>query len=947
MSKNIKVLIILLICALILFTIPVFVYLVVIPHAISSNNFINYIQDIVKDSVGAELVLEKPNLKTGLDSNLDFKSDNITLKKDNEIILSIKNLDTSISFKKILQKQIILNKVGADDIFADVNKLQTLSGEEQKEQKPFEYKIRWFNSDLYLKKCKILYRPKDNVLIKFNAKDILITKAKEPKYVHFSILTDIEYDDKRLRLLFKDFDTIYFKDYKINVDNFKFIVDKSMVKINGYIDRENNYNFDISSDKFNVNNVKQALDSNLIIPNGKEVLACFKDLKGNFKFNFNLKNSGINGNINVDRINAKLIPVANLPFTITKGLIEINPKDIYIKEIKGFYGTQKANSIDIKGTVKDYTKTADTQLDVIGYASDEFARYVSKVAGCKFNLKGLAKFALKVDYDISRKVTVMGGAKIPKGADLLVENSSISSNKFDRALGLKLIMKGEELEIEHINYYISEFISEKGKPTTKPLITVSSKVNIITGWIKELEFSVPKPLPSEFFNALINQRLFRNGTFSGHLKYNNHDIKNPYIISDMEMKDVIVVGQGLSIKNGKMYTDRNNIHLVANGSLRRSKYKFDGDIQNRILFPIIIKNVDMTFDELDVDRVMQTFAPRPKLTEEQRKQFQKRLAEMKIARSDISTKYFEVEEKSNAEHQSTKEEDKPIEFIPDLVAIKRCNFHVNKGQYKLINFGNLHAMLTLTEKGILEIKSNRFDFAEGISSLKVHCDMAKQLYSVKLGTRNANADIIASSTLNLPKEISGKASAFLDFNTDKNMKLNGKIKFDINDGSIAKLGLVQYVLNMAAIFRNPIVMISPSTLIDIINVPDGAFRKINGTLDIKNNVVERMMIRSSSPQLSSFIVGRMDLETMDASLRIYTKFSNKRKGLMGTLRNLSLNSLAQKVPLGAKENESYYATELSMLPELETGEDNAQVFLTKFDGDIQTNNFISSLKKIK
>ena len=946
MSKNVKVLIILLICAVILFTIPVFVYLFVIPHTISNNKFISYIENTVKESVGAELILEKPVLKTGFNSNIAFKSDNISLKKDNEIILSIKNLDTSISFKKILQKQIILNKVGADDIFADVNKLQTLSTEEQKEQKPFEYKIRWFNSDLYLKKCKILYKPKENVLIKFNAKNVEITKAKEPKYVHFSILTDIEYDDKRLRLLFKDFDTIYFKDYKINVDNFKFIVDKSKVKINGYIDRENNYNFDISSDDFNVYNVKQALDSNLIIPNGKDVLACFKDLNGSFKFNFNLTNKGINGDVNIKRINAKLIPVANLPFTITKGLIEINPKDINIKEIKGFYGTKKSNDIDINGTVKDYTKTADTTLAVVGYASDELARYVSKVAGCKFNLKGLSKFALKVDYDISGKVTVAGGAKIPKGADLLVENSTISSNKFDRALGLKLIMKGEELEIEHINYYISEFIAEKGKPTTRPLVSVSSKVNISTGWIKELAFKVPNPLPSEFFNVLINQRLFRNGTFSGNLKYDNYDTKNPYIKADMEMKDVWVVGQRLSIKNGKMYTDKDNIHLVADGTLRRSKYKFDGDIQNKILFPIIVKNVDITFDELDIDRVMQTFAPRPKLTEEQRQQFRKRLAEMKIARSDISAKYFEVEEKTNSV-QLTKEEDKPIEFMPDLVAIKNCNFHVNKGQYKLINFGNLHAMLTLTEKGILEIKSNKFDFAEGISTLKVYCDMVKQKYSVRLGAKNVDSDVIASSTLNLPKEISGKASALLEFYTDKNMKLNGKIKFDINDGSIAKLGLVQYILNMAAIFRNPIVMISPSTLIDIVNVPEGTFKNINGTLEIKNNVVERMMIKSSSPQLSSFIVGRMDLETMDASLRIYTKFSNKRKGLMGALRSMSLSSLAQKVPLGAKENVSYYATELSMLPKLETGEENAQVFLTKFDGDIQTNNFISSLKKIK
>lgn len=945
MSKNIKVLIILLICAIILLSLPIFVYLFVIPHAVSNKNVINYIQDTVKNSIGAELVVEKPVLKTGLNPNIEFKSDNITLKKDNEIILSIKNLDSSISYKNILKKQIILNKVGADDIFADINKLQSLSGEEQ-EQKPFEYKIRWFNSDLYLKNCKILYKPKDNVLIKFLAKDILITKAKEPKYVHFSILTDIEYDDKKLRLLFKDFDTIYFKNYKINVDNFKFIVDKSLVKINGYIDRENNYNFDISSDNFNIYNVKQALDSNLIIPNGKEVLACFKDLNGGFKFNFNLKNDGINGKVKIKKINAKLIPVANLPFTITNGSIDIDPKNIKINDIEGYYGKSKINDIDINGTIKNYTKTADTMLAVVGYASDELARYVSKVAGCKLNLKGLAKFALKIDYDISGKVTVAGGAKIPKGGDLLVENSTISPNKFDRALGLKLIMKGDELEIEHINYYISEFISEKGKPTSKPLVSISSKINMATGWIKELAFNIPDPLPSEFFNVLVNQKLFRFGTFSGNLKYDNYDTKNPYIIADMEMKDVRVVGQGLSIKNGKIFTDRNNIHLVADGTLRRSKYKFDGNIQNRMIFPIVIKNVDMTFDELDVDRVMQTFAPRPKLTEEQRKQFQKRLAEMKIARSDISTKYFEIEEKSN-ENQSTKEEDKPIEFVPNLVAIKNCNFHVKKGQYKLINFGNLHAILTLTEKGILEIKSNKFDFAEGFSSLKVHCDMAKQQYSVKLGARNVNADIIASSTLNLPKEISGKASALLDFNTDKNMKLNGKIKFDINDGSIAKLGLVQYILNMAAIFRNPIVMISPSTLIDIVNVPEGTFKNINGTLDIKNNVVERMMIKSSSPQLSSFIVGRMDLETMDASLRIYIKFSNKRKGLMGALRSMSLSSLAQKVPLGAKENESYYAAELSMLPELETGEDNAQVFLTKFDGDIQTSNFISSLKKIK
>lgn len=945
MNKFLKIFGILISIFAILIAIPIALYIFVLPQVVSNPKFLDYVQETVKKEIGAELVVENPALKTAFNPNIEFSADEILLTKNGETLLSIKKLDSSISFEKILLKKILLNKLGADDIFADVNKLQTLTLKENEEQKPSEYEIYWFNSILYLKKCMILYRPDNRVLVKVLAKDLEITKEKEPKYVHFKILTDIEYDNQRFRLMFRDFDRVYIKDKKLVVDDFRFIVDKSMVAVNGYIDKNNKYTFDVTSKNFNVNNVKQALDSNLIIPNGKEVLACFKDLNGSFNFNLNLSNKGIKGNIHVNKINAKLIPVANLPFTVTKGLIKIDPKNIEIKDIKGFYGSKKANNIDISGTVKNYMKTADTVLAVTGVAEDEFARYVSKIAGCRLNLVGLSKFALRVDYDISGKVVVAGGAKIPKGADLLIEKSSISSDKFDRALGIKLIMKGQDLEIEHLNYYISDTIAEGGRPMSKPLVSIKSKINIVTGAINELAFDIPEVLPSEFFNVLVNQNLFKRGTFKGKLKYINHDKNNPYIDSDINFSRVIVVGTGLFIKNADITSDRDNVHVKSEGALRRAKYKLDGNIQNRMLFPIIVQNVDMTFDELDIDRVMQSFAPRPPLTPEQIKLREQRMAQLKITRSDVPTKYFEVEKASEATTNSNDVEQ--IAFMPNLVAIKSCKFHVNKGHYKLINFGNLHANLTLTPKGILEIKSNKFDFADGISTLKVYCDLAKQKYSVRLGAKDVDSDAIASSTLNLPKEISGKASALLEFYTDKDMKLNGQIRFAINNGSIAKLGLVQYILNVAAIFRNPIVMVSPTTILDIVNVPEGTFKKINGTIVIKNNIAERMMIKSSSPQLSAFIVGQLNLENMDASLRIYTKFNNKHKGFTGFLRRLSLETLAHQMPFNSKEQVSYYAAELSQLPELETGEATAQVFLTKFDGDIQTNNFVSSLKKIK
>ena len=105
--------------------------------------------------------------------------------------------------------------------------------------------------------------------------------------------------------------------------------------------------------------------------------------------------------------------------------------------------------------------------------------------------------------------------------------------------------------------------------------------------------------------------------------------------------------------------------------------------------------------------------------------------------------------------------------------------------------------------------------------------------------------------------------------------------------------------------------------------------------------------KSSAEKLSSYIVGKYNIENGDAILRIYTKFSSKNKGFAGILRNFSLNSLANRIPLYSRNDAHYYAAELEQLPPIEADEKDCQIFLTKVDGDIVSNNFLSSLKKIK
>ena len=279
--------------------------------------------------------------------------------------------------------------------------------------------------------------------------------------------------------------------------------------------------------------------------------------------------------------------------------------------------------------------------------------------------------------------------------------------------------------------------------------------------------------------------------------------------------------------------------------------------------------------------------------------------------------------------------------------VEKGSLKVLKGFYKEIEFGNLDAKMSLDKNGVFQVNSNKFDFAQGHSSCKVHCDLKNHKYSVKLGVKEINSDLIATTLLALKKEISGKASGILELNTDDSLKLNGSMKFIIKNGTIGKVGLVEYVLKFAALFRNPMAMISPSAIVDMVNIPEGNFDKITGDLAIKDNVVEKIMIKSSAPQLSSFIIGRFDLESRDATLRIYTKFSSRNKGFAGFLRNISLNSLANRVPLSSRNDSNYYAAELAQLPPLEADEKDCQVFLTKVDGDVEHFNFISSLKKIK
>lgn len=924
-----------LVFVVILSALPFVVYLKVLPWAVSDSKVISYVEDIAHKSLDVNVEIQKPVLKTDFSPNIYFNVDNFKLSDRNKkTILDIKDLHSEFSMAEILKKNVIIKRVSLTSFYADVNKILEMPvfKQEQKTEQKSAWNVDIFQSVVSVKNAKILYKLDKNTVVKVDAKNLKIDDNADKKQVFYNVVTDIQKGNNNLHIVTSDNDSVFIENKeKITIGNSQVNVNDSKILLSGMIDNKMNYNLNLSSDNFQVPNVIKLLESQIIPNNIPEQLVYFKDIDGGFDFKVRLTNKALKGSLNLDRASFKLIPFSNLPILITGGKVDFDSKDVYLKDFKGYYNNKPSNKMVFSGTVKDYLKSIDTKLVGDAVVTNDFAKnYLSKMVGYPMQIKGQAdtRVVLKSKYN---KIDLLWLYRFKKGTGFIAAGQeSAMNNAANRVLAADMHFEDMILDLKSLDYYAWD--KPKNKELARiPLLSANASIDFSDGktFVREFGLDLPKPMPSAFLNMLMKQKFFKNGTFIGKIKVINTG-KYPVITADMKAEKVAIPSQRLFIRHGEIKTDNGHIHIDSDGRYRRSEYDASGTIVNEIKFPIVVKNITLSLDTIDVEKYLRIFNNQTPSDQ---------------ASSDVQATIAKSVENNTTDDEDADDDVQTFDLAN--IIIEECILKANKGFYKDIKFSNVVANMSLDKDSMLRISSNKFDIADGYSSAKINCDLKKHKYDIWLALVNVNSDVMASSLLNLPREINGKASGLIELNTDDSLKLNGKIQFRIYEGIIAKVGLVQYALNVASVFRNPLTMISPSLLSDLVSVPEGKFDQIDGDLLLKNNVVERMMIKSSAPQLSSFIIGRYNLETQDAALRIYTKFSNKKKGVFGFLRNISLNNLANRIPLSSRNDSNYYSAEISQLPPIDAEEEDCQIFLTKVDGDVVQNNFLSSLKKIK
>lgn len=892
-------------------------YLWILPAVVSSSWANNIVTKETNKFLGAELKITNPKLSTGLNPKIGFTLAELSLSKNNKELLNLKNIDTAFSFQDIFAKRLIVEKLLAENVYVNASGLVELFPQpEQKEQKKSDFRIDIFSAVLGVKNCLITYDTSD-FGIKFDAKNVLLDRRKNNSVypLHFDFDFEMTKGKEKITVSADDKDRIYMGGGELHVDKFPIVIDKSTIIIDAFGSRKTGLELNIASKNFSARDIFNIVTSNIIIPNGKELLAPIQDVKGSVDFNLHLAKNTIRGDVNVNESEFKIKDLLGMPVKITQGLVEIGNTTITLKDFKGFYNNKKENSLVMSGSVKDYWKTCDTEIVSDIFVNDDFFKnYISKMLGAPISLVGDAGSRLTLTSK-NGSCDVVWYFLLKENEGFKLGDQSMILKKHKTLFKVDLSIVKNILKINTIDYYITNEL----KQGLTPVLAIKGNLDMADNMkLLDISLNIPTPLPSEFLNFLACENIFKKGTISGAISIDN---KGTYPKMDgvISFDKVFVPAQRLYIKSAKIGAKGDKLGAIAEGRYKRTKYDFNGYIVNDLRLPIVVKNVNLSVDNVDVEKFITANGAQTEQTAEQ---------------------------VLDADKQTTDSDDVPT-FTKGLIIVEKCMLHLDKGKYKEVNFGNLHANLTLDKDGVLQVQSNKFDIAEGISTLKVKADLIKKQYYLRLGIKDVNSDVMASAVLGLPREISGKARGLIEISSDESLKLNGEIKFDIQNGTIEKVGYVEYILKAASLFRNPLAMISPATFGDLVNIPNGDFDVIKGEMKIKDNVVQRMMIKSSAKQLSSFIIGRYDLMTNDASLRIYTKMSNKGEGFAGFLRNISLNSIANRISASGRNDSNYYAAELSQLPPINADEKDCQVFLTTVDGDVINFNFLSSLKRIK
>ena len=128
----------------------------------------------------------------------------------------------------------------------------------------------------------------------------------------------------------------------------------------------------------------------------------------------------------------------------------------------------------------------------------------------------------------------------------------------------------------------------------------------------------------------------------------------------------------------------------------------------------------------------------------------------------------------------------------------------------------------------------------------------------------------------------------------------------------------------------------------------GEFESISGSYEVKDGIAHDINVYSKGKDLNLYLTGAYNVTNSNADMKVYGTLSNNITNVLGRIKNVSLNTLLNMIPLLNKNEISpELEAELKKIPNYEVYNNIFRIFAVDIDGDINGINYVKSFKWVK
>ncbi|MCD8024990.1 MAG: hypothetical protein LUE64_05600, partial [Candidatus Gastranaerophilales bacterium] len=506
-----------------------------------------------------------------------------------------------------------------------------------------------------------------------------------------------------------------------------------------------------------------------------------------------------------------------------------------------------------------------------------------------------------------------------KGSDFSFMGLKLGDIDVKREIASKINFKGQNADINYVRYF-KYLPSKNKKQTPHDLIKISGNINLKNGEIlcSNLHLLTPNPAPVRFLNPVFKKSLMKDGQFVSDLVLNGSfaDIKAE---GNLEFSNVLVPMYDSIIDDIKINLTKNTGKANFSLTFFDTKADITFDFVNKMSLPFIINDISIHSSEVPINSLMNAFTL------------------FADSASKIDSVVSPVEQNA---------------FItPSDIQIKSGSITADKILFNEVEGQNLKLKFSHSKDTSLKIDDAYLAIAGGlIRGNGTYKFDTKDVY-VSSDFLNCDANELTKAFFNLQGQIHGNSNgkftiSMHDFTPkDYVNKIKADAEFEILNGTMPKLGSIEYLLRASNFFKSGIFGLTINNVIELLTpYKHGDFNKITGTFKIDEANLKDLKIYSQGDNLSTYTYGSYDIVNGIANIEILGKLSKNISNLLGAIGNASVvsvlntltrNKMDELVKTEAMQN-------VSKIPLMDLNNDDFRLFSVKLTGPISTDDVVKS-----